>query len=88
MRLIKTQKFTVVIDPTVIERIKSKDITLGYADISRNSVTVFGNVHQRLLNAGIIEPLEKIRDDADDPITMWALNNYHINYDMELGLLY
>ena len=86
MKLIKTVNHTIVIDPAVIDRIKVKDITLQYVDIVRNSVSVFENVHQRLLDMEVIEPLEKVHEDADDPITMWALKDYGVNYDMDTGL--
>jgi len=86
MKLIKMQNFTIVIDPVIIERIKAKDITLQYVDIVRNSVSVFANVHRRLLDMAVIEPLEKVHDDMDDPITMWAMLNYDKNYDMDMGI--
>ena len=86
MRLIKTVSYTIVIDPAVVTRIKAKDITLSYVDITRNSVSVFANVHQRLLAMGVIKPLEKVREKADDPITMWGLLDYDKNYDANLGI--
>ena len=85
-KLIKTNNFTIVIDPDIIKRIKDKDLTLQYVDITRNSISVFLNVHQRLLTMGAIEPLEKVREDSTAQTTMWALINYESNYNMDLGI--
>lgn len=89
-RLIQTNVRTIVVTPSVIQRIKDKDITLYYGDITRNSVTVFENVFNKLLEKGALEPLEKEDKDEEeqdrDPV-MWALLGFEKNYSSESGIL-